>query len=193
MLKEKNLQKLFDELLAVMQEKMTPRERDVIRLSVGLDDNTPRTITEIAQLFGCENKEIQRVYDSAAKKAEDIITNIFQIYGYKFLLFDIFNLYSKIPNDKTEELINVLDNCFDDIINCEKESENQTDCIPSLKTDILKALYGIYDGKRKSFAETGKLFGLPKDRVDIISRIMLRKLRHPGRSTLLMKFIKVSP
>ena len=35
-----------------IKDKLSPRERDVIRLHLGLDDNRQRTAEQIAELFG---------------------------------------------------------------------------------------------------------------------------------------------
>jgi DNA-directed RNA polymerase sigma subunit (sigma70/sigma32) len=48
-------------------EVLTTKERDVLRLRCGLDDDRMRTISEIAELFGVSEERIQAIEREALK------------------------------------------------------------------------------------------------------------------------------
>ena len=58
------LQKIFSDTLCTL----SPRERDVLRLRLGMDDGRLRTLEEIGQLFGVKKEEIQLIEAKALRK-----------------------------------------------------------------------------------------------------------------------------
>lgn len=59
---------LKDELYSVMQDKLTDRERDVLRLRYGLDDNHPRTLEEVGRVFNVTRERIRQIEAKAIRK-----------------------------------------------------------------------------------------------------------------------------
>ena len=49
-------------------KNVSPRERDVIRLLLGLDDGRPRTPEEIAALYGVDKNEILQIAEHGLAK-----------------------------------------------------------------------------------------------------------------------------
>ena len=60
----KRLQEVFSDVLCTL----SPRERDVLRLRLGMDDGKLRTLEEIGQLFGVKKDEIQLIEAKALRK-----------------------------------------------------------------------------------------------------------------------------
>lgn len=60
----KKLQETFSDVLCTL----SPRERDVLRLRLGMDDGRLRTLEEIGQLFGVTKDEIQLIEARALRK-----------------------------------------------------------------------------------------------------------------------------
>jgi RNA polymerase primary sigma factor len=60
----KKLQEIFSDVLCTL----SPRERDVLRLRLGMDDGKLRTFEEIGQLFGVKKEEIQLIEAGALRK-----------------------------------------------------------------------------------------------------------------------------
>ena len=60
----KRLQEVFSDVLCTL----SPRERDVLRLRLGMDDGRFRTLEEIGQLFGVKKDEIQLIEAKALRK-----------------------------------------------------------------------------------------------------------------------------
>ena len=60
----KRLHEIFSDVLCTL----SPRERDVLRLRLGMDDGKLRTLEEIGQLFGVTKDEIQLIEASALRK-----------------------------------------------------------------------------------------------------------------------------
>ena len=60
----KKLQEVLSDVLCTL----SPRERDVLRLRLGMDDGKLRTLEEIGQLFGVKKDEIQLIEASALRK-----------------------------------------------------------------------------------------------------------------------------
>lgn len=61
-------QELFREDFAEALSGLSPRERDVLRLRFGMDDNRPRTLAEIGQLFGVTRERIRQIEYKALRK-----------------------------------------------------------------------------------------------------------------------------
>jgi len=166
MIKEKNLQKLFEKLQTAMQEKLTPKERDVLRLHLGFDDGRQRPSEEVCQLFCITKAEFEKTINSVKQKTnEENIKNIMQIFAYKNLINNIFSKYIEIPNDKTEELIDKLDECLNTL-----EED---------KREIFKYYFGITTGENEDFASTAEKMGIEEDAVERAVASVFRKLRHP--------------
>ena len=56
------------EAIAEVLITLSPRERDVLRLRLGMDDGRFRTLEEIGQLFGVKKDEIQLIEAKALRK-----------------------------------------------------------------------------------------------------------------------------
>ena len=182
MLKEKNLEKLIENLKNEMQEKLTPIECDFLRLRLGFDDGRIRCFEEIAQLFAMTREEVEEIFKSASEKFSEAYQNIMQINCYNLLLSCIFaDRNCEIPRNKTEEFIDILDKYLEDFQNESDKSNAQRDI------DILKVRLGIYDGEPKTLEQTGQVFGLSTERIRQIEIQTLRKLRHPKRIIKLRK------
>jgi len=48
--------------------KLTPRERDVLRMRFGLDDGSPRTLEEVGRHFKVTRERIRQIEAKALKK-----------------------------------------------------------------------------------------------------------------------------
>ena len=174
MIKEKNLQKLFEELQTAMQEKLTPKERDVLRIFLGIDDGRQRPSEEVCQLFGVKRTVFEKIINSVRKKINEEYTNIMQILAYKNLINNIFSKYIEIPNDKTEELIEKLDECLNTI-----EED---------KREIFKYYFGITTGENEDFTSTAEKMGIEEEDVERAVASAFRKLRHPKMNVKLKEF-----
>lgn len=60
----KKLQEVLSDVLCTL----SPKERDVLRLRLGMDDGKLRTFEEIGQLFGVKKEEIQLIEAGALRK-----------------------------------------------------------------------------------------------------------------------------
>ena len=58
----------FREIVAELLCTLSPRERDVLRIRLGMDDSRMRTLEEVGQLFGVKKDEIQLIEAKALRK-----------------------------------------------------------------------------------------------------------------------------
>jgi len=87
-----------------MQEKLTPKERDVLRLNLDLDDGIKRPSEEICQLFGVTKSEVEKFLNSAIQKINEEYINIMQILNEKSMVFGLQNLEKFVKKIVTKEL-----------------------------------------------------------------------------------------
>ena len=59
---------LLKEDLQEVMKQLSPRERDVLRLRVGMDDGRQRTLEEVGQLFGVTRERIRQIEAKALRK-----------------------------------------------------------------------------------------------------------------------------
>ena len=59
---------LQQELQKALREKLTPRERRVLELRYGLDDNQPKTLDEVGELFGISRERVRQIQKEALEK-----------------------------------------------------------------------------------------------------------------------------
>jgi RNA polymerase primary sigma factor len=59
---------LQQELKKALREKLTPRERRVLELRYGLDDNQPRTLDEVGEIFGISRERVRQIQKEALEK-----------------------------------------------------------------------------------------------------------------------------
>ena len=59
---------LKDKLQELLAEKLTDRERRIIRLRCGLEDYQPRTLREVAQIFDLSRERIRQLQNRAIGK-----------------------------------------------------------------------------------------------------------------------------
>lgn len=58
---------LREDIIAAFAQ-LSPRERDVLRLRFGIDDGRPRTLEEVAQLFGVTRERVRQLEAKALRK-----------------------------------------------------------------------------------------------------------------------------
>lgn len=75
----KNLMEKLIEIFKKYADDLSPRERDVVRLALGLDDGRMRTFGEIGQLFNMSEEEVEKMCDEAVAKMPEILTTYEQI------------------------------------------------------------------------------------------------------------------
>ena len=164
--------KLKDEL-----QKLSPRERDVMNLRLGLDDGRPRTREEIGQLFGVTKEDILQVEKRALDKSEVITKETAIAFAYNSLKncilverdWDISSFdYEKFRNDINEIL-------------SEDFSGNEI--------KVLNLRFGLIDGYQKTLRKIGEEMNLSGERIRQIEGKVLRKLRHPNISKCLEKYL----
>lgn len=61
--------------------------------------------------------------------------------------------------------------------------------LTSREERVIRLRFGIDDGYHRTLEEVGNIFGVTRERIRQIEDKALRKLRHPTRSNILMKFI----
>ena len=66
--KESFKELLQAELQKALREKLTPRERRVLELRYGLDDNQPRTLDEVGEIFGISRERVRQIQKEALEK-----------------------------------------------------------------------------------------------------------------------------
>ncbi len=62
---------LEKEILDVIEEKLTPRESDILKLYYGLDGNSPISLEEIGKIFGLTKVRINQIRMRALEKLKD--------------------------------------------------------------------------------------------------------------------------
>jgi len=61
----------YQKLLAVMEEKLTDRERRVLKLYYGVEDYQPRTLAEVGEIFGLSRERIRQLRERALEKLRE--------------------------------------------------------------------------------------------------------------------------
>lgn len=59
---------LQQELRGALKEKLTARERRVLELRYGLDDNQPRTLDQVGEIFGISRERVRQIQKEAVEK-----------------------------------------------------------------------------------------------------------------------------
>lgn len=168
-----NLQELFNK----ESEKLSPREKDVLRLCFGLDDYKPRTAEEIAELFGVSAKEIDAMIPKALSKITDFRDELQKRLAYNLLLGCIFaERIDSINTINYDELKKDIDTILEDDF-----SENEI--------KVLNLRFGLVDGPEKTLNEIGKEMNLSGERIRQLEGKVLRKLRNPKRNKCLEKYL----
>lgn len=67
--------------------------------------------------------------------------------------------------------------------------EEVLDNLHAREKRTIQLLYGLIDGRPRSYEEVGREFGVTRERVRLIESMTLSKLRHPSRSARLRGFI----
>ena len=60
------------EALTMALETLTPRERRVVELRYGLDDNEPRTLDDVGLVFGVTRERIRQIESNGLQKLRAI-------------------------------------------------------------------------------------------------------------------------
>lgn len=74
-IKKAEVQKIVDSFFP----KLTPRERDIVRLHLGITDGRPRVFEEICMLFGTSKDEIQNQFDFVVERYPEETKRIYEI------------------------------------------------------------------------------------------------------------------
>lgn len=74
-IKKAEVQKIVDSF----SPKLTPRERDIVRLRLGMMDGRPRSFEEICMLFGTSKDVIQNQFDSVMERYPEETKRIYEI------------------------------------------------------------------------------------------------------------------
>ncbi len=64
MIENRELRRILDEIL----DTLTPREKEIIRLRFGLEDNQPRTLEEVGKIFNVTRERIRQIESKALRK-----------------------------------------------------------------------------------------------------------------------------
>lgn len=71
---EENLDAIFTrEALQKFINELRPGELKIITLRFGLDDNVPKTLKEVGQMFGITRERVRQIEDNALKKLRRIL------------------------------------------------------------------------------------------------------------------------
>lgn len=167
-------EKLEDEL-----KKLTKRERDVMTLRLGLDNDNPRTIEETAQLYGVPKEAIRQIEIEVLQKSDVIVKETARAFAYINLLSCIF--VKGIWNINSVNYLE-LKKDVDKII-----SEN----FNSNEIKVLDLRFGLTNGYQKTLNEIGEELNLSGERIRQIEGTVLGKLRNPKCSNLLEKYLPV--
>jgi len=62
---------LQQELQRALRDRLTPRERRVLELRYGLDDNQPRTLDEVGETFGISRERVRQIQKEALEKLKN--------------------------------------------------------------------------------------------------------------------------
>ncbi len=62
---------LQQELQRALKDRLTPRERRVLELRYGLDDNQPRTLDEVGDTFGISRERVRQIQKEALEKLKN--------------------------------------------------------------------------------------------------------------------------
>ncbi len=62
---------LQQELQRALKDRLTPRERRVLELRYGLDDNQPRTLDEVGETFGISRERVRQIQKEALEKLKN--------------------------------------------------------------------------------------------------------------------------
>ncbi len=62
---------LQQELQRALKDRLTPRERRVLELRYGLDDNQPRTLDEVGEAFGISRERVRQIQKEALEKLKN--------------------------------------------------------------------------------------------------------------------------
>ena len=168
-----NLQeKLKDEL-----EKLSPKEKDVMSLRLGLDDGRPRTFEEIAHLFEISKEQIKAVEEEALSKSEAIVKETSIAFAYNSLKNCIFA-------EKNWDISSFDYENFRNDIN-----EILSEDFSKRETKILDLRFGLSDGKQRTLKEISVETCLSKERIRQIECKVLTKLRNPKLKESLKKYL----
>jgi len=160
-----------NEFFAKYGEKLSPRERDLIRLRFGMDDGRFRTIEELSELFGTKQEDVENSIQSGIEKMNISILGYYQLIYCIFGGGDIPPLYKFNYVELKEKLDSVLE------LVDEKERK------------VLQLRAGLFDNKQYSLRAIGEMLGVTGERIRQIEGKALRKLRHPNRSKKLYEYM----
>ena len=165
-------EKLEDEL-----KKLTKRERDVMTLRLGLDNEHPRTCEEIAQLFGVPKDSIRQTEIEVLQKSDVIVKETARAFAYINLLSCIFakgiwNINSVNYIEFKKDIDKIISEDFN---------------LNEIK--VLDLRFGLTNGYQKTLSEVGEEMNLSGERIRQIENKVLRKLRNPKCSNLLEKYL----
>ena len=165
-------EKLEDEL-----KKLTKRERDVMTLRLGLDNDNPRTLEETAQLYGVPIEAIKQIEIEVLQKSDVIVKETVRAFAYINLLSCIFA--KGIWNINSVNYIEFKKD-VDKII-----SEN----FNSNEIKVLDLRFGLTNGYQKNLREIGDELNLSGERIRQIESTVLGKLRRPKCINILEKYL----
>ena len=110
---------------------------------------------------------------------------------------NIVSLDTPIKEDEDSSLVEFIpsDAHFGDVVIHEVEQNNLREKIDEVLTDlsdqeqqVLRMRFGLDDDTPKTLEESGKVFGVTRERIRQIEAKAIRKLRHPSRLKLLKNF-----
>jgi RNA polymerase primary sigma factor len=71
-----------------------------------------------------------------------------------------------------------------------EQIDKSLDCLNEREKRVLQLRFGLEDGRSRTLAEVGQVFGVTRERIRQIEAKALRKLRHPSRSRMLKGYLE---
>ena len=97
--------------------------------------------------------------------------------------FDVWDVWSDEPPIDADVIEGSLHDALEQVLGTLSRRE----------ADVMIARFGLADGRSRTLAEVGEVFGVTRERIRQIEAKALRKLRHPYRLKLLRGFLASSP
>ena len=141
---KKNFVKQFasrDEIKEILA-KLSPRERDVLRMRFGIDDGTPRALEEVADLYGMTRERVRQIEAAALRKLRPAHRS---------------RKNGAAPT-KRAPIKRIGRGQFRAVLAKLEERE----------AEIMRYKWGFFDGEIRSIAETAEKFSLSIEEVELL-------------------------
>lgn len=180
-------QGLLREQIDRVLNQLTERERDVLRMRYGLD-NEPRSTKNVATILAIPEARVSKAVKTIEAMALSGLSE-----QEKGILMDRFGFNGHIPMDsrKVCARYRLSDAELSRIENRLRESlSSLLYSIPEVDRDIVRFKFGIDSGQPRTLEEVGRAFGVTRERIRQIESKALRKLRRPNYTRHLQDYLE---